>query len=809
MKRNRRREDAPRRRRSGREKAAPQNVEHDELETLESIDELDTLEPVEEEELESLEELDAVPEPDPRVRASLGAEGDAVRISLDVDDLEKVDVGPAVEASLGALVAEHAAEVRWKDVVVEFGGDALIPSAAKAIVGEVLGNARARSATVQRGMGDERLFEVEPPTLQFRVERAGDGLACVAETDGLDAVDLNSLLLAEIDALAADAAGQRVALQIRGSAMPGTALVDQLAERLAAAGVDAFSLDTGGGARFLFDRALERAVTLTDADGARADVEVRVETSAERLAAVIADVLPKHRDRLTGRRVLLVADSALTDPLVEALRAFEPASIAVSSGGAVTVVWPALLHVRSKGGEVTVGVVAAGRDRADVFSGFTTEIAKHASTLGGMPAVVDWPAEFSLDADVSATSAALLDRGATRVSVSFGGDLREPLVPAPIVAEAAGTETRWVLDSDAGRPADLVRYLDRHAAALGDCRGHVVTIEVRGDGMVSRSLRAKLGEVLEAAGASVGRLDDRGETSVLFPQVATFDAAGGSDVMMTVSADTIPDAEVESLLAASIAEADLGDDATVHLRPTEHEAAVIRALAARGVARVVSADEPPVVLFPPLFAVPELDGERVRLTASPALEDDDALGAQVDHELASIADAFAGRDVLLTWDGARRPYSAPVERAIARLISAGPAKLELDNGHRARQLHPEIPREFVSVIGRRDAGDPPMVMLGIDASNGDGDIPDIEAALSAHDAADIDGRRVLILVRAGDEDVALAHDHAITKAIRAALEARVKALLFYGKSRSGTHFEVVSSSLEALPVGTKVRDPRS
>ena len=76
--------------------------------------------------------------------------------------------------------------------------------------------------------------------------------------------------------------------------------------------------------------------------------------------------------------------------------------------------------------------------------------------------------------------------------------------------------------------------------------------------------------------------------------------------------------------------------------------------------------------------------------------------------------------------------------------------------------------------------------------------------------ADLEGRRVLVVFRAGGSDHQGPADSSLVQAVQRALIPKAAALLLYRSpgARSPAHFQVVHSNFPELPQGMKVRDPR-
>ncbi|MEE3214358.1 MAG: hypothetical protein VX259_02265, partial [Pseudomonadota bacterium] len=187
-----------------------------------------------------------------------------------------------------------------------------------------------------------------------------------------------------------------------------------------------------------------------------------------------------------------------------------------------------------------------------------------------------------------------------------------------------------------------------------------------------------------------------------------------------------------------------------------------------------------------------------------AIPDAEDLMAQVDRELDGVLPGLGDlsqASVTLTWAGESDARAQMIER----ILSVGPAELHLDESGVVKQLHPGIVRSYVEVLGQRESGDLPMIMLGIDTD-------EAEAAMSALSgmSALIDGRRVLVVYRTEGREVAGSDDNAVVQATRAMLDGSGKAVLqFRPRTRDrAAHFEVVKSDVEGLEVGSRTKDPR-
>ncbi len=770
-------------------------------------DELPTLEPIEdEEELETLEEWDGDDDGDDSGMAiSHSAESGEfdVKIVIDVGEMEKAEITGAIEAPLRRKAAALGDEVRWKNVLVEFGGEALIPSAAKATIGEIFEGAKALSATVNRGLGNEKVFEGSKPELATELSESGGEIRLDVSTGELDPDDVDSLFRPELDKLAAAAADKpvRVAfdddfeLDMRLHKHVRTTLVDAGASRVAI------------GDEVVFDRAIEERVVVADGSG---DFETEIQVAdgdSATLRASFDAAIPKNESRIAGKRIMLRCASGDEAVSRDRLVAAGALVVAVARGGSVEQLWPTMVTVTGGQGAATIRVDAGGRDRSEVLAKFGAEIEREADALRGRALTVDWPSGYMLDEEIEqvALDDSLRALDPKSVHFSIDGEEREPFFPNPIEMTVDGQSCRCEIDTDAGKPVELVRAMDRR---IGGSRldGATVNVLIRGDGAVSRTMRQRMRELFGDAGVAFARLDDRGETMVLLPSLLGIET-GDAGTRITIDASGREEGEIEADARKEIEAAEIGEGATVTVVDSERAEMVTPILKELGCAEILLERDRGTVLIHPALLTLEQDGKSATLTATPTTDDAGAL-AQFENEFAGMTCLMEGVDVTLAWGDGASIDTPSIARAVELLVEASAAKVSVARaGRNPKQVHPKVERKFVEVIGRRDAGDPPMSMIAIDCGEGADDIPEIQSALATH-AKDTDGRRVLVVFRDHGNDVALPAGDAVVTAVCAALEGSTKALLVYGDGDMGAHFTVMRSELEALAVGTRVRDPR-
>jgi hypothetical protein len=220
----------------------------------------------------------------------------------------------------------------------------------------------------------------------------------------------------------------------------------------------------------------------------------------------------------------------------------------------------------------------------------------------------------------------------------------------------------------------------------------------------------------------------------------------------------------------------------------------------------------PVQVHPSLFGPLAVDGNQLTMTACPG-SDEEVVRAQIAHEvpilLADCAD-IAAHDVTLSWPDGRKTDPL-VHATLTAIQAAGPGRVLLGGKGRARQVFPEVVIDYVSVLGRRDTEESPLILVGIDVCPEDDDADAHRAkVLEKLGLLDLDGRRVLLVGRDEGHDVAIDPADDLFGAVCTATQERAAAtLVFRGTDRHRRpHFEVQGSKLDALPVGTRVGDPR-
>lgn len=761
-----------------------------------------------------LPELEPIDDDSP-IKVTLGAadssQFDTV-VEVTVPDMDKKAIAAAVEPVLQTRLTAAAAQLRHRRVLVRFGGEGIIGSAVKELVTTLLKPVKPLRAVIQRGYGDELLFEGTLPAVQLHTKADGDTTTVEVATGELEATDIPVALTAALPAVTATAKGRRFVFQFRGNARPDATIRALLRQALGDAGATSCAV----GARVLFDRELERAVQVQTGPSV-VQVLVTPLGDAARTADALSLILPEQQDQLRGKEVQLrFATPPRPETLAQAIelcQAAGPKRLVVGDGKDADVVLPKLLTVGQQAGETLLKIAPSGRSHAALIAAFRRECPTHGAAIQGKTVVVDWPADVALDAELEA--ACIGDTLATlapnAVACTFAGELREPFLPAPLLVTRSDQCTTLRLSTDAGKPADLLRAIERrvpqHAAEL---RGRTARLEFAGAAAPSRTLLRALIAAVEKAGATRVELSDGDGIDVLIPPLLEFAKAASGGFALRVSPADRSKEQVQRALARELDVAALPKGALVALGASTFDDVILQALVARGTGRVLREDG--LQIHPRLFATPERQGQRLQLVARP---DADAaiVARQLEHELPMLlADAgdLGSTTVTLVWPGATDPTAQPCARAVALLVAGKPAKLLLDAGSgKPRQLHPEVVREFVTVLGAKDGATPPLVMFGIDVGDDEAHVAQVVAKLQPHREL-LTGRTVLLVGRDEGHDVPLRDDMALVTAVRSQIDALAAAvLLFRGPDRQRRpHFTVVHSTSEALAVGSVFGDPR-
>ncbi|MGC6488865.1 MAG: hypothetical protein ACON4Z_14555 [Planctomycetota bacterium] len=809
-----------------------------ELPELEPLEDLPELEPIDE-----LPELEAIEEDDGPVKGSCvesDEEGFDTVVTLDVPDMPKKEVLEAVEAPLERIAGAFGARLRHKMVLVRFSGDGLVGSAVKGVVAEKLAPQRPLKVVVKRGFGDEVVHEGALPTVAVTRELAGDATKVTVETGDCEPMDLPLAMAPHVVALVEGAGGGRFVFQFRGAGKPDSATREALAAALRDGGARSVAI----GARVLFDLDVEEQVRCSVRGGA-ATIVVDLEADDEDAVDALSMVLPRDRAQLDGKQVRFEfarASAAVTSFCVDFARGAGATRVEVGAAGAAEIVWPPLVSVRA-GKEVELRLTPNGRDRAALLDAFAQECAAHHDDTAGKDVVVDWPEGFELDDEAVARLEQACEAIAPRrLACTIHGDRREPFTPPPVHFGADGDVERVVVETEAGKPKELQRALDRRLPArLPSLSGKAVRIEAHGDAPLSRTLRDNLCGAVAEAGPTRLELAVGGEVDVMLPPMieATEEGdrlivrcdPGGRDEAQQRRAVSRELEGVEVALKAVLVEAS----------PAARQVADFAL--EQGASRVVLGGDAPMQIHPPLFELVEKKGKQARLVVEPT--GDAAMEARmVEAELPGRLEevgALAGVTVTVTWPEAGADTEA-VTRLVDGLRSKRAAKVLLDRGDgEPLQLHPEpapvaaapeaaadeastdeapteqapppaaaTPGALLQLVRRIDNMDPPVVVVSV--ADGDDDahlaavLAELEQALPR-----FVGRAVLLVPQRDGVDAPVRRRTRLAELLAQAVpQAAAATLLFRGGDAEGrAHFEVLHSLVPHLPAGATFADPRA
>lgn len=813
--------------------------------------ELPTLEPAADEDLPMLEAVEEPVDEGP-VKTTCGPAGEPgfdLLITVDVPAMDKKAVPDAVQGPLQRAAERAGATLRHQRVLVRFTGDAMVGSAIKELVAGILKVHKPLKVAVRRGFGDEQVHEGALPKLAVEIHTDGATTKATFATEGLEALDLPVLVPPEIDKLAVGAKGRRFALLFRGPCKPDAALRGAIGKKLQ----DAGALSAAIGERVLFDRELADRVQVTaHGDG----LVVRVTPADDPLVTqeALQMVLPGEAARFAGKAVRVqfasaprAEDLALCTSIVEKAA---PARLEVGDGKADTdVVLPKLLQL-APGAETVLRVHPAGRGRGALLVAFRREVGPLAPALQGKAVVVDWPAGTTIDAELeqACLREALGGAGAKAVACTVGGEQREPFVPPPLSLAEQGDLRLVRLDTDAGKPAELVRAVERRVPAMANAlRGKAVRVTIGGSAAPSRTLLRAVCGAIEAAGSPRIEVEDKGKVDVLVPPMLTVQKGAAGVRIAAVTADRDPQQQAVAL-QRELDAAELPKGGLFTLSPSSATEALVAALVARGASRVLLDGNVPLQLHPPLFAAPERTGARLVLRAAPG-PDATITGRQLERELPPLlADQkdLGKASVVVVWPGVGDPPAGTAVALVQALVAAGAAEVQLDGGDgKPFQVHPPVPvlelepepaaatapapqpvaaaptppagspavaagSAVIELLGRRDDAVPPLVLLGVPAGEDAAQVAMVQQQLEAH-LPRLRGRAVLLVPRANGQDVPVRRPDALVAMLGAVVPTTAAAtLVFRGPDAQGRpHFQVLHSTLRALPKGSVFGDPRA
>lgn len=727
-----------------------------------------------------------------------------LRLDVEVPEMPKAQVLDALREPLRRVLAEQGERLRWRRVRVLFGGEALIPGAAKDALAEQLGGMRPRAVVMERGFGDELVLENEPPQARVDTEEEGAILRVSIDTADLEEVDLAEALRKPLADLVPRARGKTVRIRATGAAAGSDALEGLLSGCEFAAAATRVELVVGGESpRVLRDAALEALVEVVSSSENRLELRVREVASPATLRDALA-LARRHRAggwRAAELEVTLPA--AATRDLLDVLEPFAEGigatTFRVADPEGTDLVLPRALSRGERAGEtVLLEARSAGRDDAALRRALERELAPLADTVRGRPVVVDWGEDADIDPSLAEPFVAVQP---SRLAWTFAGGKREPILPPPFTVRGEGETVELVLDTEAAPPKELAFALKRRLLAALPAGARRVRVLVEGRGAPTRGLVRALVESARKADVETLSIVDSGVEDVLLPPA--LDADGERMVARRGGRD---DAALARAFARELEEVAVeGADLRVAGDAAEP---LVDALVARGAARVVLETQDAVVqVWPRLFGTPVREGEEALVVAAPSA-DEATTAAQLDRELPAVHEGLgdlSGVRVTLRWPGAAVPPRGPAAAAVESFVAAGAAEVWLDGGSGPRRLHPAPP--VVQVLGRRDVGDYPLTMLGVETSAG----AERVAAALADVVSGIENRRVLLVFTREGREVAARDEHPVVRAARGALEASAAAILVLRGPRAGhgPHFEVVASKIESLGVGKRFADPRT
>ncbi|MCR9246237.1 MAG: hypothetical protein NXI31_14495 [bacterium] len=740
----------------------------------EAIDaEMPTLEPVEGE--PTLEPVDDGPVSITCEGGEVDADTEAALV-IDVPEMEKKAVQGAVEGPLGRAVEQYGSRLRFRDVVVRFTGDALIGSAMKDVVKEAVAPAKPTKITVKRGFGDEVVHESEMPKLGVQESSEANGTQVAIDASGFEAGDLPRFLGPVLTDLAGKASGAKFTFKFSGGAKPDSELRQRIGDELQEAG----AVRVAVGARVLFDRELTDRCLVEESGDV---VIVTIDPAADPAITgeAMETVMPDHALGLAGRTVRVhwrsEPGSGEGDHFVRLVSQFAPEHIEFVRDGEPEVVWPGVLEVVAGKREVTLRVRPHGRSHTRVLELLPQECADLENEIQGKNVVVDWPKLFVVDDD---TEGCLIDTfgklGAERVSCTVAGEDREPFLPPPVVCTDADGRCHVTIDTDAGKPAEVVRAIERAVPRFADrISGKPARIVIAGDGVPSRTLHRAALDRVAAAGPSRLEFEDHGPVDILLPPMLEIGRDGGSGVKLGVDLAGRDADQRGRAIEREFGDGALPADAEVTLAgeiADDVREQLLAALIERGVLSVTGADG--TQLYPEVLPEPEPE---------PLPE----------------------------------PEPEPEAEEVAELPApeaAGPAEVVAEPAAAAAAVAPSAPvaagEAGVRVLGRNDDGIPPTVLLGIDNGTDAAHLAAIEQQLVAS-LPKFARRGVMVVLQQGGVDVPVRKTDAMVDLLGRVLPQTAAAtMLFRGPDAQGRpHFQVIHSSLRALPVGANFRDPRS
>jgi hypothetical protein len=823
-----------------------------ELEPLEELPELEVLDDLPE--LEAIEEEHEGP-----VKAICKASDDSdfdTEVTVDVPEMPKQDVADALDAPLTRIAGSFGDLLRHQKVLVRFTGDALIGTAIKALVADKLSPQKPLLLMVRRGFGDERVHEGVLPTVEITSDVVDGETKVQVATGDCELADLPMAMASHMAKLSKSARGARFLFQFKGGAKPDATMRDAMAMAFRDAGAKSCAI----GARVLFDRELEDRIKCS-VSGNKVAIAISLADDDATIIDALTLVLPSHADAVDGKNVryqFARESAAVQDFCVDFARTAGATLIEVGGQDDTDIVWPPLISVRA-GKEIELRLSPNGRSRAAVLSAFERECAEHHDDAHGKHVVIDWPQDFALDAEaLKSLDAVMTKLSPKRLCCTVAGDLREPFFPEPVAFGADGEVQTIHVDTGSGKPRDLQRAMDRCLPGkASSLHGQSVRIEFVGDGAVSRTFRQNVCTAVAEAGAMRLEIIEGGEHDVLLPPMLAV-AEGAAGLSISIVIDGRDETQQRRALIRELEGVEVALQ-SVTIASSSAAQTVGYYVLEQGASRVVLDGAEPLQIHPPLFESAKKEGKLAIFVIEPTGDDAMDLRMLAVEMPARFKEAglLVAATATIVWPGAAADH-AGVAALLAGLRNKNAATIKLDNGAGdAVQLHPEpkaaeaipeltVPDEvapaaaavakaklkaapapsapaaalpppipaaegaLVTLLGRRDESVPPIVMIGIAAGEDDAHIAAIEAELQGH-LPRFSGRAVLLIPHVDGVDAPVRRQTPLAAMLgRVVPTGAAATLVFRGPDAQGRpHFQVLHSSLRALPVGGTFGDPRA
>jgi len=808
----------------------------DDLPELESLDELP--------ELEAIEEVDEGP-----VKATCKEceeDGFDTLVTVNVPDMPKKEVADAVDAPLTRIAGSFGDQLRHQKVLVRFEGDGLVGSAIKGLVADKLGPQKPLLVVVKRGFGDETVHEGSLPTVEMSRDVDGGLTKVQIGTGDCELQDLPTAMAPHMVALTEGGKDARFVFKFSGGAKPDATMRDAMAMALRDAGARSAAV----GARVLFDRDIEERIKCS-VSGNKVAIAVSLTDDDATIIDALSLVLPTHAAAIDGKNVRFQfarESAAVQSFCVDVARTAGATLIEVGGQDDTDIVWPPLISVRS-GKEVELRLSPNGRSRAAVLTSFVSECAAHHDDTHGKHVVVDWPQDFALDAEaLESLDAVMAKLSPKRLCCTVAGDGREPFFPVPIEFAADDERHTIRIDTEAGKPRDLMRALDRRLPdQIATLRGQSVRVAFAGDGAVSRTLRQSVCTAVAESGAMRLEVMQGSDLDVLLPpMLAVAEKDGGLSISTVVDGR-----DEEQQRRAVIRELEGVEVALQAVTVASSAAAQIVAdfVLEQGASRVVLDGAEPMQIHPPLFETAEKSGKSARFVIESSGDeamDLRMLAREMPDRIKGIG-LLVGATATISWPQAKADGAA-ITQMVAALREKNASKIMLDSGDGdAVQLHPEAKPEaaapaaaakpeaktapaaapaapkapaapptpapegaLVTMLARRDESIPPLVIIGVAAGDDDAHVAAVEAELQAH-LPRFRGRAVLVVPQAGGSDAPVRKSTPLAVMLARVVPSGAAAtLVFRGPDAQGRpHFQVMHSTLRALPTGATFGDPRA